>query len=75
MMEHRPFRFGVVAAQFGAEAGALAGSNAVAVLAGSSEEMCETLVARRGKLGISYIMVPQEFMEAFSPIIARLSGT
>lgn len=63
-----------VAAQFGAEAAALAASSAVTVLAGSSDEMCERLVARRDKLGISYISVPQELMEAFSPIVARLSG-
>lgn len=63
-----------VAAQVGAEAATLAGSNAVTVLAGRGEEMCETLVARRDKLGISYITVPQELMETFTPIVARLSG-
>lgn len=63
-----------VAAQFGTEAATLADSNAVTVLAGGSEEMCERLVARRDRLGISYITVPQELMEAFSPIVARLSG-
>ena len=63
-----------VAAQFGADAAALARSGAVAALAGTTDEMCERLVARREALGISYVMVSEELMEAFAPVVERLAG-
>jgi hypothetical protein len=36
--------------------------------------MCATLVRRRETLGISYIMVSDELMEALAPVIERLAG-
>ncbi len=63
-----------VAAQAGAEAAALARSQAVTVLAGSADEMCATLLARREQLGLSYLTVPEELLENLAPIVARLAG-
>jgi probable F420-dependent oxidoreductase len=63
-----------VAAQFGAEAEALARSDAIPVLTGTPDHMCEQLIARREALGISYVMVGDELMEAFAPVVQRLAG-
>ncbi|HEY7908291.1 MAG TPA: TIGR03621 family F420-dependent LLM class oxidoreductase [Thermomicrobiales bacterium] len=63
-----------IAAQFGADAGQLARSGAVPVLAGTTDEMCDTLERRRETLGISYIMASDELMEALAPVVARLAG-
>ena len=63
-----------IAAQFGVDAAALARSGAVPVLDGSTEEMCTTLERRRETLGISYIVVSDELMEALAPVVARLAG-
>ena len=37
-------------------------------------EMCATLLRRRERLGISYLMVGDELMEAFAPVVERLTG-
>lgn len=63
-----------IAAQFGANAGALARSDAIPVLAGTTDEMCDRLLARRERFGISYIMVSDELMEALAPVVERLAG-
>ncbi|HEY8293108.1 MAG TPA: hypothetical protein VIG44_11500, partial [Thermomicrobiales bacterium] len=63
-----------IAAQFGADAGQLARSGAVPVLAGTTDEMCDTLERRRETLGVSYIMVSDELMEALAPVVERLAG-
>jgi probable F420-dependent oxidoreductase len=44
-------------------------------LFGSVEAMVETLVARREQYGISYIVVVEDDMEAFAPVVSQLSGT
>ena len=44
-------------------------------LIGSLDAMCEKLEARRERYGISYVTVGASVMEAFSPVVARLSGT
>jgi probable F420-dependent oxidoreductase len=44
------------------------------VLAGSMDEMCEQLLARRERLGISYVTVPDDLMEPFAPVVERLAG-
>ena len=43
-------------------------------LIGSEDQIVETLLALRQRFGISYVSVFQEAMEAFAPIVARLSG-
>jgi probable F420-dependent oxidoreductase len=43
-------------------------------LIGPEDEIVETLLALRQRFGISYVSVFQEAMEAFAPIVARLSG-
>jgi probable F420-dependent oxidoreductase len=43
-------------------------------LFGSCEEICEELERRREKFGISYITVPDTAIEAFAPIVGKLTG-
>ncbi|WP_242605910.1 TIGR03621 family F420-dependent LLM class oxidoreductase [Frankia sp. Cppng1_Ct_nod] len=45
------------------------------VLAGSVDEICERLVARRERYGISYVTVGARALEDFAPVVARLAGT
>jgi hypothetical protein len=58
----------------GARAEAFARSEGISVLAGSVDEMCERLERRRETLGISYILVADELMDALAPVVARLAG-
>lgn len=44
-------------------------------LAGTAEQIVETLHDRRERYGISYITIHPRAMEMFSPIVARLAGT
>jgi probable F420-dependent oxidoreductase len=44
------------------------------VVSGSTEEMCEQIVGLRERLGISYITVPDDLMDAFAPVVERLRG-
>jgi probable F420-dependent oxidoreductase len=44
-------------------------------LVGSVESIVEQLKERRERLGISYVMVWDRVMDAFAPVVARLSGT
>ncbi len=44
------------------------------VLAGSVEEIVETLEARRERFGFSYWIIHQHEMEAFAPVVAALNG-
>ena len=36
---------------------------------------CDLLEARRARWGISNIVVPGHFADAFAPVVARLAGT
>jgi probable F420-dependent oxidoreductase len=45
-----------------------------AVLVGSIEQIIEELEARRERWDMSYVMVPEEFVDAFAPIVSRLAG-
>lgn len=63
-----------IAAQFGANAKALAHSGAIPILTGKTDAMCDTLERRREILGISYLMVSDELMEALAPVVERLAG-
>ncbi len=45
-----------------------------AVLAGSVEQIVEDLLARRERWQMSYVVVPEEFVEVMAPVVARLAG-
>ena len=63
-----------VASQLGLTAEKLARAGAVPAVVGSTDEMCQTLLERRGRLGLSYFVVGDELMEVFAPVVQRLSG-
>lgn len=44
------------------------------LLIGSAEQITETLWQRRERYGISYIVVLEEALEAFAPVVAQLAG-
>ncbi len=44
------------------------------VLIGTVEQLCEEVLARRERYGISYVTVFEKNMEAFAPVVARLAG-
>jgi septin family protein len=44
-------------------------------LIGSVNQIVEALLARRERWGFSYVIVGEENLEDFSPVIARLSGS
>ena len=44
-------------------------------LVGTVEEICDELLARRDRWGISYIGVSLDAMDAMTPVVARLTGT
>jgi probable F420-dependent oxidoreductase len=46
-----------------------------AVLAGSVDEVCDTLVRRREEWGVSYVVFGDDTYEQFAPVVARLAGT
>jgi probable F420-dependent oxidoreductase len=53
----------------------LAERGSVAAVTGTPDEMCETLVRRRERLGFSYVLVSDELMEIFAPVVQRLRGS
>lgn len=44
------------------------------VLIGTINQICEDILARRQRYGISYLSIFEQSMEAFAPVVARLSG-
>ena len=46
-----------------------------AALVGTIDEMCADLEARRERWQMSYVVVPEEFVDVFAPVVARLAGT
>jgi hypothetical protein len=44
-------------------------------LVGSVEQICDQLVERRERWGISYLGLSGDQLDAFAPIVARLAGT
>jgi hypothetical protein len=44
-------------------------------LIGSVEEICDQLVERRERWGISYLGMSGDQLDAFAPVVARLAGT
>jgi hypothetical protein len=45
------------------------------VLAGTVDELCDTLVERRERWGLSYVSVAPQAIDTFAPVVARLAGT
>jgi len=46
----------------------------VSAIGGSLDEMCDQLRARRDRLGISYVAVPEDVVDQLAPVVERLSG-
>ena len=44
-------------------------------LVGDVSEICDQLVERRERWGISYLGLSQDQLEPFAPVVARLAGT
>ena len=63
-----------MAARYGLSAEALAQRGSVAAITGTTEQMCERLLERRDRLGISYVLVSDELMETLAPVVERLTG-
>jgi probable F420-dependent oxidoreductase len=63
-----------VGMQLGLSAEGLAAAGAISAVTGTTDEMCATLLRRREALGIAYIMVSDELMDALAPVVARLAG-
>ncbi|MEV4803733.1 LLM class flavin-dependent oxidoreductase [Nonomuraea sp. NPDC049421] len=51
------------------------GAGGTGVLVGTPRQMADTLLRRRDALGVSYISVNAQFMDAFAPVVERLAGT
>jgi len=47
---------------------------AVSCLFGTVDAMCEQLESRRERLGLSYLLVSDAFIDDFAPVVKRLSG-
>jgi probable F420-dependent oxidoreductase len=58
-------RFGVSAEQFASHPHAYFGS---------VEQICETLLERRERYGISYVTVGQRYVDDFAPVVAAMAG-
>lgn len=63
-----------VALRLNVSAQDLAARGSVAAAVGTIDQMCEQLLERRQRLGFSYILVSDELMEAFAPVVERLHG-
>jgi len=59
-------RFGVSGEQFATHPHALFGSTA---------QICETLIERRERFGVSYVTVAQRHVDEFAPVVAALAGS
>ena len=60
--------------QMGLNAKMLAERGSIAAISGTLEQMCQQLVDRRQRLGLSYVLVADELMDGFAPVVERLSG-
>ena len=45
------------------------------VLIGTEDQICDTLVERRERWGLSYYVFNDDSIDAVAPIVARLTGT
>jgi probable F420-dependent oxidoreductase len=60
--------------QFGVDLAQLRAMGSPSVLLGTTDEMCDQLLGRRERLGISYVTCAAEMMDAMAPVVARLAG-
>jgi probable F420-dependent oxidoreductase len=60
---------------FGVDLNDIIGAGSPFVVSGSTGEMCEQLIGLRERLGISYVTVPDDLMDAFAPVVERLRGS
>ncbi len=44
-------------------------------LVGTVDEICDQLAQRRDEWGVSYVIIGDDNVEAFAPVVARLAGT
>ncbi|HTD20545.1 MAG TPA: hypothetical protein VK667_13560, partial [Ktedonobacteraceae bacterium] len=44
------------------------------LLIGTVDQICEELIGRRERYGISYFSVFEQSLEALAPVVARLAG-
>ncbi|PZG13729.1 LLM class flavin-dependent oxidoreductase [Nonomuraea aridisoli] len=51
------------------------GRTGTGILTGTAAEMAGTLLRRRDRLGVSYVTVNAQFMDALAPVVERLTGT
>jgi probable F420-dependent oxidoreductase len=51
----------------------LADRGSLAALVGTTDQMCEQLLERRRLYDLSYILVADEFMDLFAPVVERLA--
>ena len=58
---------------FGLDAAAALESGITCI--GTIDEICDQLVARRERWGVSYIVIGDDIFEAFAPVVERLAGT
>ena len=63
----------VLAPGFGIDVDEALGSGSV--LVGTVDDVCDTLVRRREEWGVSYVVIGDDLLEAFAPVVARLAGT
>jgi probable F420-dependent oxidoreductase len=49
-------------------------AGSVSVLAGEVDQIVELLHARRERLGVSYLTLPDDLMDSFAPVVSRLTG-
>ncbi len=64
-----------LAQRMGVTARDLAERGSMAALTGSIEAMCDQLQQRRERLALSYVLVSDELMDDFAPVLERLTGS
>ncbi len=64
-----------LAQRLGVSARDLAERGSMAAVTGSTDAMCDQIRERRERLGLSYLLVSDELMDAFAPVVERLSGS
>jgi probable F420-dependent oxidoreductase len=60
--------------RIGLDARDLAQRGSVAAVTGDTDQMCDLLLQRRERLGLSYLLVSDELMDVFAPVVERLAG-
>ena len=70
--DHREHTAQQVGARFGLSG--VQALSSVQLLIGTVEQIVEALWIRRESYGISYIVITEEQMDAFAPVVARLAG-